>query len=94
MGNPAGASRRTAQQGHGIEDAGEPGEVEGEAPAEPGVVGDVAAEAADDDAAVDRHLVQPDRPGPRGADVVVGDQGEGGGNVERFTYAHQRAGPK
>ena len=57
-----GITRRIAQQEdqrHRVEHADDAGGIEGEAPAELRRIGDVAAEAADDHAAVDRHLVQP-----------------------------------
>ena len=60
-------------------------------PAEVGVVGGVAAEAADDDAAIDAHLVKADRARTRRTRVEVRDQRERRRNVERLADSHQRA---
>ena len=51
----------------------------------------VACEATDDDTGVDAHLVETDGAGAGGAGVVVGDEGEGGGDVEGFADAHEGA---
>jgi hypothetical protein len=89
--------RRVAQepqQGQGVEDADDAGEVEGASPAESRRVGDVAGEAADDDATIDADLVQSDGAGAGVAGVEIRDEGEGGGDVEGFAHAHEGARPE
>ena len=63
---------KEVEQRQSVNDADEPRDVERESPAEVRGVRDVAAEAADDDAAVNRRLVQPDGTRPRVARMEIG----------------------
>ena len=57
-----------------------------------GSIGHIAAEAADDDADIDPHLVETDCPRARGAGMEIRDQRQRRGNVERLAHPHERTG--
>ena len=82
------------EQWHGVEDADHSAELERPAPAERRVIGRIAAEAADDDADVDSHLMETDGAGSRVSGVKVRDERQRRGNVEGLADAHERARPQ
>jgi len=77
---------------HSVKHPEEAAAVEGGAPAQGRGVGHITAEAADNHAAVNGHLVQPDGAGASAACVVIRDERQRRRHVERFTDAHERAG--
>ena len=82
------------EQRHRVEDADQAAGFERPAPAERRVIGHIAAEAADDDADVDPHLVQADGAGSRVPGVKVRDERQRRGNVEGLADPHERARPQ
>lgn len=92
FGELAGRIFEEEEEGEGVGDADEACDVEGPAPGEGGFVGDEAGVAAEDETDVDAGLVYADGAGAGLADVEVGDEGEGGRDVEGFTDAHEGAG--
>ena len=82
------------QQRDRIKNPHETGPVEGGAPAERRLVGDIAGKPTDHDAAVDPHLMDSHGARARFPKMEIGDQGEGRRDVEGLADAHEGARPE
>ena len=82
------------QERQGVKDAGEPGEIESTAPAQPFRIGDVTPETANHHPAINAHLVNADSARTRRAGVKIRDQGQRRRDVKRLADAHQRSRPE